>query len=238
MDLHRLDRLLAQLQGRDDGSTVLGRICTVCVDVTETAGAGVSRIFDGRHETLASTDPWAGDIEALQATLAEGPCLDAVHSYRPLLEADLASAESLRRWPRFASAAVELGVGAAFAFPLISGGVAIGALDLYARKVGGLADDNVEDTLILAGLAGLAVERLGPASVSGVDLTAEPVEDWAYPSVVHNASGMVSEQLGIDVDQALLRIRALAFATDRQVSDVARAVVERSLRLDAWTDNG
>ena len=138
----------------------------------------------------------------------------------------------------FASAAIERGLGAVFAFPLISGGVAIGALDLYARSAGGLADEKVEDTLVLAGLAGLAVERRGPPSVSGVDLTSEPVEDWAYPSIVHNASGMVSEQLDIDVDQALLRIRALGFATDRQVSDVARAVVERSLRLDVWTDNG
>jgi len=55
--------------------------------------------------------------------------------------------------------------------------------------------------------------------------------------MVHHASGIVSEQLDIDVDQALLRLRAFAFATGRRVVDVAREVVDGRLRIESWLDN-
>jgi hypothetical protein len=43
---------------------------------------------------------------------------------------------------------------------------------------------------------------------------------------------MVAVQLGVGVDEALLRLRAHAFITDRLVADVARDVVTRRLRFD------
>lgn len=238
LDPDRLDRLLSSLQQLDHASSALQRICVVCVDVTEMAGAGVSRITAGRHETLEATNPLAAEIERLQIVLAEGPCREVVASYKPSLEPDLSSPRAALRWPRFTPAALERGVAAAFAFPLITDGAAIGALDVYSDRPGAMRPERVEDSLILAGLAGLALERVNqPSSVAGVDLNAEPAEDWAYSAIVHNASGMVSEQLGIGVDEALIRLRAIAFATDRRVADVARHVVDRKLRLDAWSDH-
>jgi hypothetical protein len=44
---------------------------------------------------------------------------------------------------------------------------------------------------------------------------------------------MVSVQLGIDVGEALVRLRAHAFGHGRLVRDVARDVVERRLRFEA-----
>ena len=235
MDQSRLDRVLRLLHQASDDSSVLRRICVVCVGVTSMTGAGASRIVGGRHDTLEASDALAARVEELQVTFAEGPCLEVVTSYKPWLEPDLASPRAQQRWPRFAPAALECGIAASFAFPLIAGGVAIGALDVYADRPGDLHDDQVQDTLILAALAGLAVQRLDqPNSIAAVDLYAEPVEEWAYAAVVHNAAGMVSEQLNIDVDEALLRLRAIAFATDRRVTDVARDVVDRKLRIDRW----
>jgi hypothetical protein len=43
---------------------------------------------------------------------------------------------------------------------------------------------------------------------------------------------MVAVQLGVDVAEATLRLRAHAFSTDRLVADVARDVVARGLRFD------
>ena len=42
---------------------------------------------------------------------------------------------------------------------------------------------------------------------------------------------MLSVQLGVGVDEALARLRAFAFAEERLVVDVAKAVVARSLRI-------
>ena len=46
---------------------------------------------------------------------------------------------------------------------------------------------------------------------------------------------MIAVQLGVGVDEALVRLRAHAFSHDRHLLDVAHDVIERRLRFD---DNG
>jgi len=237
MDQRRLERLLTSLHNTDSSTSVLQRICVVCVDTTALDGVGVSRIVGGQHEMLAASDADAARVEMLQIELHQGPCLDVVASFRPSLEPDLTSPRAVDRWPGFARAALESGVAAAFAFPLMTGGVAIGALDVYSTRRGDMESDQVEDALLLADLAALAVDRLDTSTiVQGVELAAEPVEEWAHGAIVHNASGMVSEQLGVGVGEALLRLRAIAFATERRVAEVARDVVDRRMRIESWSD--
>jgi hypothetical protein len=48
---------------------------------------------------------------------------------------------------------------------------------------------------------------------------------------VHQASGMISEQLGIGIADALVRLRAHAYAEGRKVDAVAADVVARVLRI-------
>ena len=49
--------------------------------------------------------------------------------------------------------------------------------------------------------------------------------------VVHQATGMVAEQLGITVTEALIRLRAYAFTQDRALTDVANDVVTGAFRF-------
>jgi len=49
---------------------------------------------------------------------------------------------------------------------------------------------------------------------------------------------MILVQLGTAADTAFVRLRAYAFAHNRQLSDVARDVVERRLRFDPDADRG
>jgi len=62
------------------------------------------------------------------------------------------------------------------------------------------------------------------------------VPEWAglvdRRAVVHQAAGMISVQLDVDVAEALLRLRARAYALDRPMADVAADVVARRLRFD------
>lgn len=235
MDRERLERLLSALHRTDSSTSVLHRLCVVCTDTTALAGAGVSRISSGRHEMVVASDSTAAHVEMLQISLAEGPCLEVMASFHPSLEPDLASTRARGRWPNFARAALDHGIAATFAFPLITGGVAIGALDVYSRQTGDMASDQLEDALLLAHLAALAVDQLDAGStIEGVDLSTEPAEPWAHAAVVHNATGMVSEQLGIDVHEALLRLRSVAFVTERTVADISRDVVSRKFRIESW----
>ena len=60
-------------------------------------------------------------------------------------------------------------------------------------------------------------------------LAGEPAH-WAE---VHQATGMVSAQLEVPIDEAFVRLRAHAFADGRSLRDVARDVVSRRLTLEA-----
>ena len=60
----------------------------------------------------------------------------------------------------------------------------------------------------------------------------DAIEAGNFHFVVHQAAGMVATQLGVPVDEALLRLRAHAFSSGRPLTDIARDVVSRTLRLD------
>jgi hypothetical protein len=48
---------------------------------------------------------------------------------------------------------------------------------------------------------------------------------------------MVAVQLGVGIGQALVRLRAYAFGNERPLAEVARHVVDRTLRFDDGTDD-
>lgn len=52
-----------------------------------------------------------------------------------------------------------------------------------------------------------------------------------YRAAIYQASGMIAIQLSIPVAEAVLRIRAHAFAHDQTVAETAAHIVARRLRL-------
>jgi hypothetical protein len=62
-------------------------------------------------------------------------------------------------------------------------------------------------------------------------LPGELAPHWISSAAVHQATGMIMGQLGIDVASAFAALRARAFSSERDVGDVARDVVERRLRF-------
>ena len=50
---------------------------------------------------------------------------------------------------------------------------------------------------------------------------------------VSQATGMLVAQLGVEPAEALVRLRAHAYATDRSATDVARDILDRRLQLEA-----
>ena len=67
-----------------------------------------------------------------------------------------------------------------------------------------------------------------PAGAFATEL--EQGSDFRF--VVHQASGMVSGQLEVSVAEALIRLRASAFAQNRSVTDLAEDVVARRLHYE------
>ena len=235
MDDERLDRLLTALHTTEGDGSVLRRICVTCKPCIPVDGAGLSGVEGGRARTLVASDNESAAIELLQIELGEGPSTEALATSRRSQHRDLKSSEARRRWPRFASAATEHGVTAVLALPLITRGEPVGVLGLHRRQPGDLEDGQMADAVLLAELATLALDRGdGSMTVDATGITVEPVAPWAHSAVVHNACGMIAAQLDISVDDALLRLRTLAFVRTARSTSSHDAVVAPELALEAW----
>ena len=124
---------------------------------------------------------------------------------------------------------------AVFGFPLQVGAVRLGALNLCCDRPGPLSYDQHADALVMAGIAARSILVFQAGAPPGA-LAAELEEGADFHYVVNQAAGMVAAQLDISVGQALVRLRAYAFGSGRPLTEVAKDVVERTLRFG--TDSG
>jgi len=228
----RVAEILSTLAYDGGPDSLPAQLCTACLAALPVSGVGAALMTaDGPSGVvLAATDERARELEELQFALGEGPCVEASGGGRPVLEPDLVAAGS-PRWPRFGAAAIEAGVGAVFAFPLRVGAIRVGVLDLYRDAPGSLTTPDLGEALAFADAATVVVLHLQDHDGddgAGSPLTG-PIDRRAE---VHQATGMITIQLGISLVEALLRLRAHAYASGRTVSAVAADVVSRRMRFD------
>jgi GAF domain len=174
---------------------------------------------------LWASDARAERLEERQLTLGEGPCLDAVSTGAPVLVDDLGARDhhSLA-WPAFRQEVADLQVGAVFAFPVQVGVISLGCLELYRHAPGAFSESQLGATLrAVDTLTGVV---LGVRAWSEVDDLVPP-----YRRVVHQAAGMVTVQLDVTIEEAMMRLRARAYSEGRRIDAVAADVVAGTLRL-------
>jgi hypothetical protein len=216
----------------------VGHVCLACAAAVQASGVGLYVMGElGLCEPLYVTNPVSEQVAELQVMLGEGPGIGVLGEDHPVLVAALGSASSVRRWPAFAPAALAVGVSAVFAFPLVMGAIAVGALEIHRGREGELMVGELAEALLFAeAVLPRVLDHLsGSGTVEGSELPGGGFEyRWA---AVHQATGMVSVQLGSDLTVAFLRLRAHAYLTGSRLSQVAGDVVERRLRFDPDTDN-
>jgi hypothetical protein len=231
MGADRLFDILGKLA--EEGSTFpsSASLCEVAIDVSGTNGAGIMlNVGDEPRGTLHSSDAVSALIEELQFTLGEGPCVDAHHQGRPVLEPDLVN-PMVPRWMIFTPEVIKGGARAVFGFPLTVGAIRLGAMNLYRACSGPLSDEEHADCLVVAGVIARTILSIQSGSPTG-SLAGHLESGANLRLVVHQASGMVSVQLGIPIADALVRLRGFAFRNDQLIDDVAMSVIDRRLRFD------
>ncbi len=204
-------------------------ICQVCCDLLSFTVASVVLMGDqGVEGITGASDALAAVIQNEEFTLGEGPATDVRRERRPILVSDIRDETS--NWPRFVPAVARLGIRAIYAIPLQIGGVDLGVLVLGGANPRALAGQELTDSLLLGDL----VSRLVLDLQAGV--TSESLA-WALDAtdsraVVHQATGMIAAQLDVGVAEALVRLRANSFATDRPIDQVATEVVAGVQRFE------
>jgi hypothetical protein len=210
-------------------------VCAAAVAAVEVTGAWLSAASGAEAGHLMRvTGEVSERLAELQLTLGQGPSVDASASGGPVLASDLAAGESGRRWPAFAPAACQAGAAAIFAFPLRIGAIQAGVMGLYRERPGPLSAVQLGDALIFADTATLLLldsQDQAAGATAGPGPGGQPAALTLHRAEIDQATGMLTEQLGVGIAEAFIRLRAYAYAHDRQLADVARDIVARRLRL-------
>ncbi|MGZ8801547.1 MAG: GAF and ANTAR domain-containing protein [Mycobacterium sp.] len=81
----------------------------------------------------APSDPLVAELDELQSSLDEGPCVDALRVHHTVHIDDMTTET---RWPRFTAAATERGVRSSLSFQLFVNSKNLGSLNLYGGEPG------------------------------------------------------------------------------------------------------
>ncbi|MFJ3308490.1 GAF and ANTAR domain-containing protein [Streptomyces sp. NPDC086549] len=174
-------------------------------------------------------------FEELQFTLGEGPGPHAVRTGTPVVEPDLDRVRP-ERWPALLPAARDMGVHGVCCLPLGIGAIRVGVLTVLCDGDRRLSEQQYADAIALAAaLTGAILNGYRRASRSGHDPGPGMFLEWPSGlrrAALHQATGMVSVQLGVSMEEALLRLRAHTYGSERSLGEVVQDVVARRLRFD------
>lgn len=241
MDTERVIQVRAAIAARaGGGAPSVADVCLACARLTGACGVTVSLAGAvAVYEPVYGTDPRAETLAELQVTLGEGPGVEAVRQDRAVLIPAIDAVGVQRRWPLFAPQAVELGVGAAMAFPLLIGAIAIGVLEAYWTQ-SMPAGEPIADGMLFADAALIPAALLRLRHEPGNNHAGTASDEIGWPGTdglmdrwpeVHQATGIVSVQLESGLTEAFARLRAYSYGHELPLREVARRVVAHTLRF-------
>lgn len=230
--------------GDRHGASLLCAVCVRLLPVEHAAimvntGKGTTEGAMG-WEMLGASDPIALEWAQIQAAAGEGPGPDAFELDGPILVPDLGAALAGRRWPLLAASGHREHSGGVFAFPLHRGVIRVGTLDLYTdaptilRGTGFATAVQLADLITVVLLAAVRTPHVRlETALRGLDNNhnndLNGLGQWWETAVstreIHQATGIVAIQLGVDIETAYARLIAHAFTTGRPIAELAADVV-------------
>jgi len=208
------------------GDTLL-TVSQITVDALPGAEmAGISLLGeDGRPTTGVFTDQQAPEIDTAQYESGRGPCLDSWRQGEVIRLDDVESAAGA--YPEFAKAAQAHGVQSTLSLPLVAGDERLGALNLYARVVGGFTSD---DEALGTDLAAAAAIVLANASAfwAASQLSEQLGQAMQSRAVIEQAKGvLMARSPKMTADEAFDVLRKASQRENLKVRDIAQRIVER-----------
>jgi GAF domain-containing protein len=181
---------------------------------SEHAGVSVSRSGQ-RVATLAATDHLVRACDHVQNNLGEGPCLDAQRGERFLVVSDTASET---RWPAFAAAARDMGIGSMLACRLPTPRDQIAALNFHASQPGVFTDESVA--------IGTAFATHASIALAAADREHHLRTAIATREVIGQALGILMERYRVTASQAFDMLVHASQTRHLKLRDLARGLAE------------
>jgi GAF domain-containing protein len=184
-------RKLAETHDPDRALELIVRGAVTAVDGAERGGVSLSH-RNGEVTSHAPTDPGVAELDGIQATLHQGPCVDAIWKAEIVDVPDMAG-EGVR-WPDFAPRAVELGVSSMLSIRLFTDGNILGALNLHSSRPRAFGPEASTVAELFGAHATIAL--------SGAQHAARLNEALATRDLIGQGKGVLMQRYDIDADQA------------------------------------
>jgi len=160
-ETHQATHTIIQTTGRpaatsDVAATLTGITGGVLAAVTAAQYASVAWARGRWLTGHAPTHSVVATLDALQATLGQGPSL---HVLRAQCAVTIPDTDRETRWPVFAAQAAELGVGSMMSLPLSVRAERFGVLNLYAARPHAFTGDDETMAAVFATRAAVALYR-------------------------------------------------------------------------------
>jgi GAF domain-containing protein len=195
-----------------------------CVEVLDVAAAGVMlAALSGALQVVASSSEAMRVLELFELQADQGPCVDCYATGEPVVNVDLAAADT--RWSRFASEAVAAGFGSVHALPLRLRGRTIGALNMFRADQGTLDASDVSAAQGLADIATIAIIQ-HQVAVDAQTLNLQLSEALNSRVVIEQAKGKISQAAKMDMDRAFQRLRGHARNHNLRLSQLAADIAD------------
>ncbi len=206
------------LAAHDDPEAILTRIVHLAVQHLEACEfAGFSMIEGRRITSPASSGEVPRIVDAIQAEVDEGPCLDAIKDHAVFQTGDLAHE---KRWTKFAARAhEETGVCSILSMRLFIEADTMGSLNLYSTKPDAFDDNDVALASVFAAHAAVAMSSA--RREENLERKADSRD------LIGRAKGILMASSDIDDDQAFELLRRASQRLNIKLVAVAEKVVER-----------
>jgi GAF domain-containing protein len=175
----------------------------------------------GTVRTPLYTDRLVIEVDGLQHSLGEGPCLAALADGLTVYAADLAGDP---RWSTFGPKAAAVGVRSALALPLLAGNT-LGALNLYAGAPEAFSAVDRARALLIAAFAGMAL-----TAATTNELAQRRADDLqgalVSREVIGQAQGILIERNRITAAQAFDVLRRASQHMNVKLREVAQTLID------------
>jgi GAF domain-containing protein len=198
---------------------VLSEVTTAAVELipgVDTAGVLLIR-RGGKFESLAGTTDLPHELDELQMTFNEGPCMQAA------LDDTIVRTDDFRnesRWPAYSRAVVEIGVLSGLSFKLYTADRTAGALNLFGFKprVWDAEAETVGTVLAAHAAAAILASRQGEQLESALSTRDR----------IGQAKGIIMERYDLDAVRAFELLTRMSQNSNTPVAVIAREIAGRS----------
>lgn len=200
------------------GATLQGvtTAAVTLIDGVDTADVLLVGDVPNGFESLAATSSLAVELDGLQRTFQQGPCIDAAEGAVLVQCQDLSTDP---RWPDFARRAVAVGIHSMLSFQLYTHDTRSGALNLFGSQPGALGAEAQTVGAMLATHAAVAI------IASEKELQFQSA--LASRDAIGQAKGMIMERFGVDAVRAFELLTKLSQDTNTKLAKVAAEIVAR-----------